>query len=743
MSSIMDEVFRRTGVTSGLLAHAVFCLCVLGLHPQDSQAAPPSNNPPLFATSTQLAQSHSHFDAAGDVNGDGYEDVIAGRPDIAHVYHGSASGISPTPVWSVDAASQNWPTDRSLVVAGAGDVNGDGYDDVIVGNRGEQVSGGYSDGKAFVYLGSASGLSTTPVWTGDEADSHYGSVVAGAGDVNGDGYDDIIVATPGARKSYNNFLSARLDSVGRVYLYLGSASGISAAASWQKSGDSGSAFGFTATGAGDVNGDGFDDIIIGAMWNGWEDRNTPGTGRAFVFHGSASGLEDTPGWSQTQPQGSTAANFGMAVSGAGDVNADGYDDVIVRGADIGEGGALDEKVFVFFGSANGLASTPDDFVQTVLGTVISYYPLSHAGDVDGDGHDDILLSMRSSPTSTGYQFVWLFQGSPTGFVKPAAWNQQHVNQEFAGENLSSAGDVNGDGYDDIVIPSSRPNGSYVFYGGPNPTPTADAQTVTTEQGVAVDITLTGSDDYDDPLTYAIVSQPSDGELGELGFGSREVTYSPGRDFVGTDSFEFSVTDPYGNTDTATVDITVPNEAPVFVEPTPEGSLSARVGSELSFRVAAEDPEGDRITYDVDPRLAGMSIDVLGGQFLWRPRPDQDGTHELELTADDSYQTTTRTIEVTVDPRETAGDAGTDAGTDAGADTGADTGTDTGTDAGADVGAYPDEDAAGDAGAASGQRDSGCGCASASPGSSGAMVFFVLIGLWALGFTRRLRNWSGE
>jgi hypothetical protein len=203
-------------------------------------------------------------------------------------------------------------------VASAGDVNGDGYSDVIVGaylfDNGET-----DEGRAFVYHGSASGLSTTPNWTAEsnQANAQFGVSVASAGDVNGDGYSDVIV---GAYR----FDNGQTDE-GRAFVYHGSASGLSTTPNWTAESNQGNAeFGSSVASAGDVNGDGFSDVIVGAYLfdNGETDE-----GRAFVYHGSASGLSTTPNWTAESNQAN--AQFGYSVASAGDVNGDGFSDVIV------------------------------------------------------------------------------------------------------------------------------------------------------------------------------------------------------------------------------------------------------------------------------------------------------------------------------------------------------------------------------------------------------------------------------
>ena len=135
-----------------------------------------------------------NLDAAGDVNGDGYSDVVVGAfgystdSGKAYVHLGGPSGLAFAPVWAV--AGENPSDQYGWSVSGAGDVNDDGYSDVIVG-----ATSSASNGKAYLYLGSASGPLPSATWTASGAtpSEGFGGSVSGAGDVNGDGFSDVIV----------------------------------------------------------------------------------------------------------------------------------------------------------------------------------------------------------------------------------------------------------------------------------------------------------------------------------------------------------------------------------------------------------------------------------------------------------------------------------------------------------------------------------------------------------------------
>ena len=181
--------------------------------------------------------------------------------------------MSPTPNWI--AESNQAGALFGYPVSTAGDVNGDGYADVIVGAQNYDAAGTTDAGRAYVYFGSASGLSTTPNWiaTGDQAGDQFGVAVDTAGDVNGDGYADIIVGA----YTYDN---GETDE-GRAYVYYGSPSGPSVTPDWMAEvNHTGAYFGSYLGTAGDVNGDGYADVIIGA-W-GYDHASSSTSARPLV-----------------------------------------------------------------------------------------------------------------------------------------------------------------------------------------------------------------------------------------------------------------------------------------------------------------------------------------------------------------------------------------------------------------------------------------------------------------------------
>lgn len=364
---------------------------------------------------------------AGDLNGDGLSDFIIGAQNYnsgqgrAYIYFGK---IVMTNVPDLILTGQNIFDYFAASVSGAGDVNGDGYSDVIVGAPGYNGSAG----KTYIYFGGSAMNNTADVTiSGITSGDNFGNSVAEAGDVNGDGYSDVIVSA----YYFNNL-------TGRSYIYFGGAI-MNNISDVILTGESpGDEFGVSAVCAGDVNGDGYSDIITGA------DGKNSGTGRAYVFFGG-------------NPMNSTADliinggsfydGFAHSVSGAGDINGDGYSDFIIGASGCDSGGVNSGRAYIYYGGA--AVNNIPDFIFT--GSTNNYLGgnVSNGGDVNGDGYSDFLISSTGENNYTGTVYIILGGTTITNYIILNGAN----SGDFFGSSISGCGDINGDGNSDVLAGS--------------------------------------------------------------------------------------------------------------------------------------------------------------------------------------------------------------------------------------------------------------------------------------------------
>jgi hypothetical protein len=397
---------------------------------------------------------------AGDVNRDGYSDVVIGafRYDNGEtdegrvfVYHGSASGLAATPSWTAESGQAG--SLFGLSVATAGDVNGDGFSDVIVGALAYD-NGETDEGRAFAYQGSASGLASTPAWTAEsnQGGTEFGATVATAGDVNGDGFSDVLVGA----STYDN---GETDE-GRAFAYYGSAGGLGTTAAWTVESDQANArLGNCVATAGDVNGDGFSEVIVG-VWQ--DDHGQPNEGRVYVYRGSAVGLAITPAWYLESNQ--STARFGFSAGTAGDVNGDGFADVIVGAYEYDNGEANEGRAFVYLGSALGLGVFAAWTAESNQGSARFGISVATAGDVNGDGFSDVIVGADQYDNSQANEGrVFVYHGAAAGVRGGNGVEDWHAEGDQAGArfgwSVAAAGDVNGDGFSDVIV------GAPLYFGG--------------------------------------------------------------------------------------------------------------------------------------------------------------------------------------------------------------------------------------------------------------------------------------
>ncbi len=301
-------------------------------------------------------------------------------------------------------------------VGGAGDVNGDGYADVIVGAPEDDNTAGNS-GSARVF----SGVNGSVLFTfdGNSASDKFGSSVSGAGDVNGDGYADLIVGAPAD------------DNAGALSGSAAVLSGANGTVLYTMDGDASlDQFGWSVSGAGDVNADGYADFIVGAIT---DDSTGVDSGSARVFSGvNGAALYTLNG-------NSAGDQFGVSVGNAGDVNADGYGDLIV-------GAYTDDAAGANSGSAQVFSGANGSIIHTFNGESVEDrfgWSVSGAGDTNGDGYADLIV---------GGQLV------AAGSARVFSGVNGAVLSALDGVAVSGAGDVNADGYADLVVGSPLDGG---------------------------------------------------------------------------------------------------------------------------------------------------------------------------------------------------------------------------------------------------------------------------------------------
>jgi predicted transcriptional regulator len=418
---------------------------------------------------------------AGDVNGDGYDDMIIGasKNDDA----GNDSGK----IYIIFGKSSDWEMDvnlskadasflgeapdsqgnSTLRVAGAGDVNGDGCDDILIANP-RNDKHGRNAGLTYLIFGKETGwtnntnLSSSDASFYGEAKSDFsGFYVAGAGDVNSDGYDDILIGAlhndEGGGHAGQSYLILGKDTSWGLDTNLSN----SDASFWGENPTDGAS---KVMGVGDVNGDGFDDFIISSKKN---DEGGNDAGQTYLILGKGTG------WSMDRSLSTADASFigedagdssGILMAGAGDVNGDGYDDFLIISHSNSEGGLGAGQTYLILGKASGWSMDTDlsDVDASFLGENAndgSGNINAGAGDVNSDGYDDIVISARGSDDG------WIDSGQTYLILgKKDGWsmdtNLSEAEASFLGENpgdsigrCTGVGDVNGDGFDDIMIGS--------------------------------------------------------------------------------------------------------------------------------------------------------------------------------------------------------------------------------------------------------------------------------------------------
>lgn len=371
----------------------------------------------------------------GDVNSDGYDDWAVALAGGVDYYTGAGSGRVNIYFGSADLFDDNppdvviWGTGESRILAkdisAAGDVNNDGFDDIIVDNY-------------IIFGGDPMDSEIDLILTGREDDPRFASAVAGSGDVNNDGFDDVLLGSAAVigSETYR----------GLVYLYLGGT---------EMSGEPDMVFegeldpewgarGFAHSIAcnGDINNDGFDDILVGGQ------STVAATGSVFAYFGGPA-IDTAP---DLLYEGLIGAGIGSVVSYTGDVNGDAYDDFVA-------GLYISCEAYLFYG---GEAPDTDPDLH-MAGVANTYYGFAVSGgsDINADGYMDVTISSYDFGLYK-YGAVYIYLGGNEMDSIPDGTCLEPVVFDRFGYNLSSDGDLNGDGYGDLLCGSIGDYTSFDF-----------------------------------------------------------------------------------------------------------------------------------------------------------------------------------------------------------------------------------------------------------------------------------------
>lgn len=484
---------------------------------------------------TQYDHTGYNVSSAGDVNADGYDDFLisafgadselTGVGKVYLVYGREDLYLNQQQLANIGSVDLQGAVFHGIYNGGwgdlktekAGDVNGDGYDDILIASTFAEPNGEYSGQVYLIYGGDntlTGDLLLSDLFTGQLAGAVFngnaqwdaaGTSISGNGDVNGDGFDDILISAPNVKQDDQ--------AVGQTYLIYGQSGGLSGEYDLSEiESDSlagvvfiglpNSSLGTSAAIIGDVNGDGYADMLISAL--NYDSENYENVHPlSYLIFGQQSGLEGLVEISDLPLSSLTYAelniqfenqegylnqyNFSyIRVDAAGDVNGDGLSDMLLGAGYYSDSDGYAGPTYLIYGQQSGLVGSLDVnelamdgasgavFVEDIID---EHYSLATAGDVNGDGFDDILIG--ATPSYYWYPedgMAYLVYGKTAGLTGSISLSAialgtlggvMFTGSPSTAHDLASAGDVNGDGLDDLIFGADDKGlmgSAYLLYG---------------------------------------------------------------------------------------------------------------------------------------------------------------------------------------------------------------------------------------------------------------------------------------